>query len=93
MVVAKAVVAGEARRGRVPGVRRAPSVPMESGNEEMKLPLTFEIQARAMAHALLREVHVWAEDPPARSDELSQGATQAARKRGLWARSKAVADT
>ena len=47
-----------ARRGRVPGVRRAPSVPMESGNEEMKLPLTLEIQARAMAHALLREVHV-----------------------------------
>ena len=47
-----------ARRGRVPGVRRAPSVPMESGNEEMKLPLALEIQARAMAHALLREVHV-----------------------------------
>ena len=29
-------------------------MPMESGNEEMKLPLTLEIQARAMAHALLR---------------------------------------
>ena len=42
--------------GEVPGARegRAPLLPIESGNEEMKLPLTLEIQARAMARTLLR---------------------------------------
>ena len=42
--------------GEVPGARegRAPLLPIGSGNEEMKLPLTLEIQARAMARTLLR---------------------------------------
>ena len=42
--------------GEVPGARegRAPLLPIESENEEMKLPLTLEIQARAMARTLLR---------------------------------------
>jgi len=50
-VARAAVVVGE-----VPGARegRAPLLPIESGNEEMKLPLTLEIQARAMARTLLR---------------------------------------
>jgi hypothetical protein len=50
--VARAVVVV----GEVPGARegRAPLLPIESGNEEMKLPLTLEIQARAMARTLLR---------------------------------------
>ena len=40
----------------MPGARqgRAPLLPIESGNEEMMLPLTLEIQMRAMARTLLR---------------------------------------
>ena len=40
----------------MPGARqgRAPLLPTESGNEEMMLPLTLEIQMRAMARTLLR---------------------------------------
>ena len=94
VVVAKAVVAGlRARRGRMAGVRRAPSVPMESAeNEEMELPLTLQIQTRAMEHALLREA--CGRRIPLRRDEaeLSQGATQAAISEG-YGHSKAVADT
>ena len=39
VVVAKAVEVWRvrARQGRVPGVRRAPSVPVESGNAEKKV--------------------------------------------------------
>ena len=39
---------GGGGRGQVPGARegRAPLLPIESENEEMKLPLTLEIQAR-----------------------------------------------
>ena len=88
------MVAGlRARRGRMAGVRRAPSVPMESAeNEEMELPLTLQIQTRAMEHALLREA--CGRRIPLRRDEaeLSQGATQAAISEG-YGHSKAVADT
>ena len=81
----------------MPGARRgrAPLLPIESGNEEMMLPLTLEIQMRAMARTLLRGAGACRQriSPAQRRDALSQGATQAARKRGLWARSKAVAET
>ena len=83
----------------MPGARRgrAPLLPIESGNEEMMLPLTLEIQMRAMARTLLRGAGACRQriSPAheAQSWQLSQGATQAARKRGLWARSKAVAET
>ena len=74
----------------MPGARRgrAPLLPIESGNEEMMLPLTLEIQMRAMARTLQGQVHV-AEDLPCSETRrsqgsVSQGATQAARKRALW---------
>ena len=82
----------------MPGARRgrAPLLPIESGNEEMMLPLTLEIQMRAMARTLLRGAGACRQriSPAheAQSGQLSQGATQAARKRGLWARSKVVAE-
>ena len=70
--------------GEVPGARegRAPLLPIESGNEEMKLPLTLEIQARAMARTLLRGAGACRQriSPAHRvrpEAQLSKGATQA----------------
>jgi hypothetical protein len=80
--VARAVVVV----GEVPGARegRAPLLPIESGNEEMKLPLTLEIQARAMARTLLRGAGACRQRiSPAHRDErhssvrVLKGATQA----------------
>ena len=85
----------------MPGARqgRAPLLPIESGNEEMMLPLILEIQIRAMARTLLRGAGACRQriSPAQRRGAVRaaqpEGATQAARKRGLWARSKAVAET
>ena len=65
---------------------------MESGNEEMKLPLTLEIQARAMAHALPRGTELHNAQVQTRTNvrfraardeiQLSQSATQAANREG-----------
>ena len=99
--MARAVVevgeGGYARCEARPRTFVANQLPIESGNEEMMLPLTLEIQMRAMARTLLRGAGACRQriSPAheAQSGQLSQGATQAARKRGLWARSKAVAET
>ena len=67
--------------GRVmPGARqgRAPLLPIESGNEEMMLPLTLEIQMRAMARTLQGQVHV-AEDLPCSETRRSQGSSATGR--------------
>ena len=60
----------------MPGARqgRAPLLPIESGNEEMMLPLTLEIQMRAMARTLQGQVHV-AEDLPCSETRRSQGSS------------------
>ena len=75
MARAAAVVVGE-----VPGARegRAPLLPIESGNEEMMLPLTLEIQMRAMARTLQGQVHV-AEDLPCSETRRSQGSSATGR--------------
>ena len=66
--------------GEVPGARegRAPLLPIESGNEEMMLPLTLEIQMRAMARTLQGQVHV-AEDLPCSETRRSQGSSATGR--------------
>ena len=96
--MARAVVeVGEGGYARCEARPRTFVAAIESGNEEMMLPLTLEIQMRAMARTLLRGAGACRQriSPAheAQSWQLSQGATQAARKRGLWARSKAVAET
>ena len=58
------------------------------------LPLTLEIQMRAMARTLLRGAGACRQriSPAQRRDAVraaQPGRNQAARKRGLWARSKA----
>ena len=64
----------------MPGARqgRAPLLPTESGNEEMMLPLTLEIQRRAMARTLQGQVHV-AEDLPCSETRRSQGSSATGR--------------
>ena len=68
----------------MPGARqgRAPLLPIESGNEEMMLPLTLEIQMRAMARTLLREgqVHV-GRGSPLRTRRSHGSSARAQRKR------------
>ena len=66
----------------MPGARRgrAPLLPIESGNEEMMLPLTLEIQMRAMARTLQGQVHV-AEDLPCSETRRSQGSSARAQRK------------
>jgi hypothetical protein len=80
--VARAVVVV----GEVPGARegRAPLLPTESGNEEMKLPLTLEIQARAMARTLLRGAGACRQriSPAHRHRDEGRSSVRLQRKRG-----------
>ena len=77
--MARAVVeVGEGGYARCARQGRAPLLPIESGNEEMMLPLTLEIQMRAMARTLQGQVHV-AEDLPCSETRRSQGSSATGR--------------
>ena len=75
----------EVGEGGCQGARqgRAPLLPIESRNEEVMLPLTLEIQMRAMARTLLRrEGACIGRGSPLRRDEAQCSSVRAQRKRG-----------